>query len=49
MPDERRQHIDEGRVGRMVKAASGGHYVHVTEPDLVVDEVKWILGELDLS
>lgn len=30
--------------GRLVRAWKSGHEVHVTEPELIVEEVKWVLG-----
>jgi hypothetical protein len=34
------------RKGRFVHARKSGHDVHVTEPEMIIDEVKWILEVL---
>jgi pimeloyl-ACP methyl ester carboxylesterase len=33
--------------GRLVKAAKSGHDVQLTEPEVIVDEVRWVLGILE--
>lgn len=43
------EHLKLSTRGKLVFARESGHYVQVTQPDVVVDGVKWVLGELKSS
>lgn len=40
-----REHLKLSTNGKMVIAEESGHNVHLTQPDIIVDAVKWVLGE----
>ncbi|TVY75791.1 Uncharacterized protein LSUE1_G004949 [Lachnellula suecica] len=39
-------HLRLSTRGKLVFARESGHFVQLTQPDVVVDGVKWVLGEL---
>ncbi|OBT84843.1 hypothetical protein VE02_07298 [Pseudogymnoascus sp. 03VT05] len=44
-----REHLRLSTRGEIVFARESGHFVQVTQPDVVVDGVKWVLDELKTS
>ena len=43
------EHLKLSTKGELVFARESGHFVQVTQPDFVVDGVKWVLDELQTS
>lgn len=41
-----KEHLKLSRKGKLVFAHESGHFVQLTQPDIVVDGVKWVLDEL---
>lgn len=39
--------VRNGRVSRHIVAERSGHYVHLDQPELIGDAVRWVAGELD--
>ncbi|KAL9617592.1 MAG: hypothetical protein Q9160_007605 [Pyrenula sp. 1 TL-2023] len=44
-----REHLKLSTRGKLVSAYESGHFVQLTQPDIVVDGVKWVLDELQTS
>lgn len=44
-----REHLKLSARGKLVSANESGHFVQLTQPDLVVDGVKWVLDKLKTS
>ncbi|KAF1936430.1 putative alpha/beta hydrolase [Clathrospora elynae] len=47
--DLMKEHLKLSTKGKLVFAHESGHFVQLTQPDIVVDGVKWILDELKTS
>ncbi|KFY16588.1 hypothetical protein V492_01226 [Pseudogymnoascus sp. VKM F-4246] len=43
------EHLKLSTKGKLVFARESGHFVQVTQPDVVAEGVKWVLGELQSS
>ncbi|KFY35389.1 hypothetical protein V495_08023 [Pseudogymnoascus sp. VKM F-4514 (FW-929)] len=43
------EHLRLSTRGKLVFARESGHFVQLTEPEIVVDGVKWVLDELKAS
>jgi hypothetical protein len=41
-----KEHLKLSTKGKLVFAHESGHFVQLTQPDIVVDGVKWVLDEL---
>jgi hypothetical protein len=41
-----KEHLKLSRRAKLVSAYESGHFVQLTQPDIVVDGVKWVLDEL---
>ena len=44
-----KEHLKLSTKGKLVFARESGHFVQLTQPDVVVDGVKWVLDELQTS
>ena len=44
-----KEHMKLSNRGKLVFADKSGHFVQLTQPDLIVDGVKWVLNELQTS
>jgi pimeloyl-ACP methyl ester carboxylesterase len=44
-----KEHLKLSTKGKLVFAHESGHFVQLTQPDIVVDGVKWVLEELQTS
>lgn len=44
-----KEHLKLSTKGKLVFAHESGHFVQLTQPDIVVDGVKWVLDELQAS
>jgi hypothetical protein len=41
-----KEHLKLSTKGKLVFAHESGHFVQLTQPDIVVDGVKWVLDEV---
>ena len=44
-----KEHLKLSTKGKLIFAHKSGHFVQLTQPDIVVDGVKWVLDELQTS
>jgi hypothetical protein len=44
-----KKHLRLSTKGKHVSAHESGHFVQLTQPDLVVDGVKWVLDQMSAS
>lgn len=44
-----KEHLKLSTKGKLVFAHESGHFVQLTQPDVVIDGVKWVLDELQAS